>query len=96
MQFSILFFVLILACMYPTLAQGSYETCCLKYVAGVKKSTKRRVERYRLQETDGGCNIRAVVFTLRNKKTFCANPVQPWVQCLITEVKDRKDNKMKN
>ncbi|XP_048108796.1 C-C motif chemokine 25b [Alosa alosa] len=96
MQFSILFFVLILACMCPSLAQGSYENCCLKYVTGVKKSTKRRVEKYRVQETDGGCNIPAVVFTLKNKKSFCANPEQTWVKQLITEVKDRKNKKMKN
>ncbi|XP_042560770.1 C-C motif chemokine 25b [Clupea harengus] len=93
MKFSILFFVLLLACLYPSLAQGSYENCCLKYVKGVKKSTKRKVDKYRIQETDGGCNIPAVVFTLRSTKSFCANPREQWVQHLINQVKS-KNKKM--
>ncbi|XP_063057247.1 C-C motif chemokine 25b [Engraulis encrasicolus] len=94
MKFSILFFILLLACMCPVLAQGSYENCCLKYVAGIKKSTKKRVEKYRLQETDGGCNRQAVVFTLRNLRTFCADPKQQWVQHLIADVDRRNKNTM--
>ncbi|PWS23233.1 hypothetical protein DKP78_14200, partial [Enterococcus faecium] len=89
MKFSILFLILLLACMYPSLAQGSYENCCLKYVNAIRKSTTRKVEKYRIQETDGGCNIRAVVFTLKNKKSFCANPEKRWVQNLITGIKTR-------
>ncbi|KAL2089804.1 hypothetical protein ACEWY4_014492 [Coilia grayii] len=93
MKFSILFFILLLACMCPVLAQGSYENCCLKYVVGIKKSTKRKVEKYRLQETDGGCNIPAVIFTLRSSRSFCANPQLSWVQRLMGEVNARSNNK---
>ncbi|XP_038857788.1 C-C motif chemokine 25-like [Salvelinus namaycush] len=86
MRFQALFFLLLLACMYLTLAQGSYENCCLRHVAGLKKSTKRNVVSYRIQETDGGCNIKAVVFTLKKGKTVCANPSHKWVQYLRTVV----------
>ncbi|CAB1324473.1 unnamed protein product, partial [Coregonus sp. 'balchen'] len=86
MRFQALFFLLLLACMYLSLAQGSYENCCLRHVTGLKKSTKRNVVHYRIQETDGGCNIKAVVFILKKGKTVCANPSHKWVQHLMTVV----------
>ncbi|XP_010869835.1 C-C motif chemokine 25b isoform X1 [Esox lucius] len=91
MRFQALFFLLLLACMYLSLAQGSFENCCLKHVAGLKKNMKRNVVSYRKQETDGGCNIKAIVFIMKKGKTACANPSEVWVQNLMDTV-----DKMKN
>ncbi|KAM9504279.1 C-C motif chemokine 25-like [Oncorhynchus nerka] len=92
MKFQALFFLLLLACMYLSMAQGSYGNCCLKHVAGLKKNTKRNVMSYRIQETDGDCNIKAVVFMLKKRKTVCANPSQKWVQNLMTVVDKQQSN----
>uniref|UniRef100_A0A3Q1IXY2 Chemokine interleukin-8-like domain-containing protein n=2 Tax=Anabas testudineus TaxID=64144 RepID=A0A3Q1IXY2_ANATE len=79
MKFQALFFLLILTCMYLSLAQGSYGNCCLGY-SKVGKLKARRTLNYRMQETDGDCNIRATVFELKRKDptgnpmTVCANP----------------------
>ncbi|XP_077058833.1 C-C motif chemokine 25b [Siphateles boraxobius] len=89
MKFQILVFLLLLACMYPSVAQGSYENCCLKYIVGVRKSMRRNIKSYRVQETDGGCNIRAIVLKLK-RKTLCADPRQQWVQQLMQQI-DKKN-----
>ncbi|XP_029285612.1 C-C motif chemokine 25b [Cottoperca gobio] len=92
MKFQALFFLLILTCMYLSLAQGSYGNCCLGHVTGMKANVKRNIESYRMQETDGDCNIRAVVFLMKKKplhktqKTRCADPNQGWVQDVIRAV----------
>ncbi|XP_041697197.1 C-C motif chemokine 25 [Coregonus clupeaformis] len=92
MRFSVIFF-LILACLYFTLAQGSYEDCCLKYVRRVKKSVERMVTSYRRQETDGGCNIPAIVFTMKGGRLFCADPREKWVNGLMLKVRSKKSKK---
>ncbi|XP_078143997.1 C-C motif chemokine 25 isoform X2 [Centroberyx gerrardi] len=92
MRFNALFFLLILACLYLTLAQGSYEDCCLKYVKAMDRGTQRMAVRYRLQETDGGCNIPAIVFTMKKGRTFCANPRLKWVTDLMRKI-DKKSTK---
>ncbi|CAK6955463.1 C-C motif chemokine 25b [Scomber scombrus] len=98
MKFQALFFLLILACMYLSLAQGSYGNCCLGYVRGLKANAKRNTESYRMQETDGDCNITAVVFTMKKRsshkkqRTVCANPEETWVQDLIELVKQKMQN----
>ncbi|KAL4658856.1 C-C motif chemokine 20-like [Arapaima gigas] len=89
MRFSFLFFLLLTACLYLTMAQGAYENCCLKYVKRVKSSTKRAVISYWMQETDGSCNISAVIFQMKNRRAFCANPEAMWVKHLIN-VLDRR------
>ncbi|XP_018601351.1 C-C motif chemokine 20-like [Scleropages formosus] len=86
MRFSVLFFLLLLACLYLTLAQGSYENCCLKYVKKIKNSTKKMVIDYRKQVTDGSCNIFAIVFIMKRRRHFCADPEQQWVKNLMMTV----------
>ncbi|XP_058256229.1 C-C motif chemokine 25b [Hemibagrus wyckioides] len=96
MKLYVLCFLLFLTCMYPSLAQGSYENCCLKYNKEPHRYIKSRVVSFRIQETDGGCNLPAVIFTASLKKslqTFCADPQMPWVIKLLTRG-NRKSNKL--
>ncbi|KAI5085253.1 chemokine CCL-C11a precursor [Silurus meridionalis] len=64
MQLRVLALLLLLLCMCPVLAQGSYENCCLKYGSEPKARFKKKVVSYRIQESDGGCNIPAVISVL--------------------------------
>ncbi|XP_017332798.1 C-C motif chemokine 25b [Ictalurus punctatus] len=86
MKFHVICLLLLLACMYPSLAQGSYENCCLKYGIEPNIKVKYKAVSFRIQETDGGCNIPAVVFKFP-KKTLCADPKKAWVQKLMKRLK---------
>ncbi|XP_039666376.1 C-C motif chemokine 25-like [Perca fluviatilis] len=97
MKFQALFFLLILTCMYLSLAQGSFGNCCLGHVVEMKQKAKRNIESYRIQETDGDCNTSAVVFLMKKPsrkkpRTVCANPNDRWVQELIETLDRRMQN----
>ncbi|TMS20557.1 C-C motif chemokine 25b [Larimichthys crocea] len=96
MKFQALFVLLFLTCMYLSVAQGSYGDCCLGYVEKLRPRAKKNIESYRIQETDGDCNMRAVVFVFKKRssqsklRTACANPNELWVQEL-TDAVDRRN-----
>ncbi|KAM9439730.1 C-C motif chemokine 25 [Clarias gariepinus] len=90
MRFSLLFFLVFLSVLYFSLAQGTYEDCCLKYAKKVEWAAKKRVVSYRIQRQDGGCNLPAIVFKLKRGKQFCARPGEKWVLDLMKEIDEKK------
>ncbi|XP_034470337.1 C-C motif chemokine 20 [Hippoglossus hippoglossus] len=89
MRFYVMILLLSLSCVCLTLAQVSYEDCCLKYVT---KISERHAVGYRLQRTDGGCNIPAVIFIMRKGRVFCTNGKEQWVQKLMDKINQRIGN----
>ncbi|XP_054620638.1 C-C motif chemokine 20 [Dunckerocampus dactyliophorus] len=83
------FILLVLSCLCLAMAQVSYDDCCLSYVKKLDKKTQQRAVKYRIQETDGGCNIRAVIFTMRKGRVYCTDPRQTWVKELMDAI-DKK------
>ncbi|XP_056149458.1 C-C motif chemokine 25 [Lampris incognitus] len=95
MQFNLLFLVLVLTSSYVIMAQGSYEDCCLRYAVGLRKGLRRMVAQYRRQEMDGGCNIQAIVFTMKRGSVICADPKVKWVMDLMQKM-DNKHHKKRH
>uniref|UniRef100_A0A8C5EFP2 C-C motif chemokine 25-like n=2 Tax=Gouania willdenowi TaxID=441366 RepID=A0A8C5EFP2_GOUWI len=96
MKFQAVVFILFFTCMYVSLAQGSYGNCCLSHVVSIPIQAKRNIVNYTIQEADGDCNIRAVVFYMKKRRfqkkqrTVCANENDPWVQVAMRRV-DRRN-----
>uniref|UniRef100_A0A8C6SH34 Chemokine (C-C motif) ligand 25b n=1 Tax=Neogobius melanostomus TaxID=47308 RepID=A0A8C6SH34_9GOBI len=96
MKVQVVILLLLLTCLCLSTAQGSFGNCCLGYVRKMRSSMKRHIEHYRMQETDGDCNIRAVVLLMKKRagqakpRTICANPKDNWVQGVMKNV-DRKN-----
>ncbi|XP_077415222.1 C-C motif chemokine 20 [Vanacampus margaritifer] len=89
MRFDTPLILLVLSCLSLAMAQVSYDDCCLTYVKELNKRTRERAVKYRIQETDGGCNIRAVIFTMRKGRAYCCDPQEAWVQGLMSSI-DKK------
>ncbi|XP_037132971.1 C-C motif chemokine 8 [Syngnathus acus] len=89
MRFNTPLILLVLSCLSLAMAQVSYDDCCLMYVKELGKKTQERAVKYRIQETDGGCNIRAVIFTMRKGRVYCCDPQEMWVQELMASI-DKK------
>ncbi|XP_074545553.1 C-C motif chemokine 5 [Halichoeres trimaculatus] len=96
MRFTTVLFLLIGSCLCLALAQVSYEDCCLKYVKKLSQATQRRAVKYRLQVPDGGCNLAAVIFTMRKGREFCADPREKWVADLMGRIDVGKPLKLKS
>uniref|UniRef100_A0A3Q3X977 C-C motif chemokine n=1 Tax=Mola mola TaxID=94237 RepID=A0A3Q3X977_MOLML len=98
MRFNILFFVLIVSCLCLAMAQVNYEDCCLTYMKKMRHRSKKHAVGYRLQITDGSCNIPAVIFTTKRGLVFCTDPRESWVKDLMIGMflKNKKQPKKPN
>ncbi|CAN9502738.1 unnamed protein product [Ophioblennius macclurei] len=96
MRFSTPLFLLVLSCVCMTMALVSVEDCCLKYMKRMNHKTQRHVVDYREQRPDGGCNIHAIIFTMKRGRKLCANPHERWVKNLIWKLEDDKESQLRN
>ncbi|XP_059923470.1 C-C motif chemokine 25b [Gadus macrocephalus] len=96
MKSALLIILLFSTYMFISTAQGSYGNCCLGHVSKIKLKAKSNIQSYRRQESDGDCNIEAIVFFIKKRqshkkqRTVCTNPEDKWVQDLIRDL-DRKE-----
>ncbi|XP_037537766.1 C-C motif chemokine 20 [Nematolebias whitei] len=90
MQFNVLFYLSILSFLCFAFGQGSYDDCCLKYLKNMEKHIQKNAVKYKYQKTDGGCNIPAVIFTMRKGRKYCTNPRENWVKELMNKVDERE------
>nr|XP_061795021.1 C-C motif chemokine 25-like [Nerophis lumbriciformis] len=89
MRFNTPLILLVLSCLGLAMAQVSYDDCCLTYVKELSKRLQERAVKYRIQETDGGCNIRAVIFTMRKGRVYCSDPQDLWVKELMVSIDEK-------
>ncbi|XP_034559482.1 C-C motif chemokine 20 [Notolabrus celidotus] len=93
MQFNTLFFLLIGSYLCLALAQVSYDDCCLRYVKTLSSRTQRHAVKYRWQVPDGGCNLPAIIFTMKKGREFCTDPRERWVGDLMKIVNEKEIKK---
>ncbi|XP_004689021.1 PREDICTED: C-C motif chemokine 25 [Condylura cristata] len=73
-------------------AQDFFEDCCLAYQPHAKESLKKFVLEYHRQAVSGSCNLPAVIFFFRNKKSMvCGDPETKWVKDWIKFL-DKRDS----
>ncbi|KAK9538738.1 hypothetical protein VZT92_003890 [Zoarces viviparus] len=51
--------------------------------------TRRHAVEYRKQVVDGGCNIPAVIFTMKRGRELCTDPKATWVRDLMKNIDDK-------
>ncbi|XP_075878018.1 C-C motif chemokine 25 [Nelusetta ayraudi] len=78
MSFNTLFALLVLLFVCLATAQVPLEDCCLSYNKGIENRVRRHAVSYRVQVTDGGCNIPAVIFKMRRGRILCVDPNAKW------------------
>uniref|UniRef100_UPI00398F7CDB C-C motif chemokine 17-like n=1 Tax=Pristiophorus japonicus TaxID=55135 RepID=UPI00398F7CDB len=76
------FTLVVLAAPNPT-----RKSCCLKYSKSVPNVNI--IEKYKIQENDGSCRIKAVVFMIKGKR-ICSNPKDERVKKLVQKLSKRK------
>ncbi|XP_077471709.1 C-C motif chemokine 20 [Stigmatopora argus] len=96
MRFNTHLILLVLSCLSLATAQVPYDDCCLTYVKELGKRIQDRAVKYRIQETDGGCNIRAVIFTMRRGRVYCSDPKDLWVKELMASIDKKAIKRTKN
>ncbi|XP_077580739.1 C-C motif chemokine 20 [Stigmatopora nigra] len=96
MRFNIHLTLLLLSCLSLAMSQVSYDDCCLTYVKELGKRIRDRAVKYTIQETDGGCNIRAVIFTMRKGRVYCSDPQDLWVKELMASIDKKAVKRTKN
>ncbi|XP_072296859.1 C-C motif chemokine 25 isoform X2 [Eucyclogobius newberryi] len=72
-----------------SVAQVSFDDCCLKYMKK-SRNIQRHAVRYTRQETDGDCNIPAIIFMMKRGRVYCTNPADKWVQDLMRIIDKRR------
>ncbi|XP_020497725.1 monocyte chemotactic protein 1B [Labrus bergylta] len=74
--------VLLLSTLTVLASENTYgpAVCCFQFIE--KKLSKNRVLTYRY--TNKQCPKKAVIFTMKNGKEFCANPAEQWVKDIIS------------
>eukprot|EP00066_Takifugu_rubripes_P025266 XP_011614532.1 PREDICTED: C-C motif chemokine 24-like [Takifugu rubripes] len=90
MRVSALFFLTVTACICLTLAQVTYDDCCMKYAKKMRPKMQKHVINYRWQVPDGGCNLLAVIFTTSKGRIRCSDPKEKWVTDLMRDVDQKK------
>nr|AFK10931.1 C-C motif chemokine 25 precursor [Callorhinchus milii] len=85
MRFQLLVFLLMTASFCAISGQAmSYEDCCLSYnVVKHPKKLSRKIIHHRVQGTGGGCNLPAIVLTLKKSRIVCVDPEEKWLQMFL-------------
>uniref|UniRef100_UPI00398F4F51 eotaxin-like n=1 Tax=Pristiophorus japonicus TaxID=55135 RepID=UPI00398F4F51 len=66
---------------------GPRKSCCLKY--SKKVPNFNNIEEYKIQENDGSCRIKAVVFTVKGKR-YCFDLKKEGVKKLVEKHSKRE------
>uniref|UniRef100_A0A8C6URA4 C-C motif chemokine n=1 Tax=Neogobius melanostomus TaxID=47308 RepID=A0A8C6URA4_9GOBI len=82
--------LLVVCLMCLSVAQISYDDCCLKYANTLSRRLQKQAVSFSRQETDGGCNLTAVIFTLKRGRIYCTDPNAKWVKDLIEHIKKKR------
>ncbi|XP_007885473.1 C-C motif chemokine 17-like [Callorhinchus milii] len=69
------------------------KSCCLTYPSKIPPI--ERLKKYEIQEDDGRCSIKAVIFITVQNRRFCADPDNACVKQLMKNIKARSAQRQK-